>query len=339
MSVRVAVLDDFQGVAERFGPWEELGDRIELTVFRDHLEDEAELIERLSPFDVVVAMRERTPFGRGRLERLPRLRLLVTTAVANASFDLEAAADLGITVCGTEWTPTTTVELTWGLILALTHRICEEDRALRAGRWQSTVGLDLDGRCLALLGLGRIGGRMAVLGHAFGMEVIAWSSNLDRDRAECLGVEPVSREELFERADVLSIHLKLRERTRGLVGAADLARMKETAFLVNTSRGPIVEERALLDALEGGRIAGAGLDVFWEEPLDPSHPILRAPSTVLTPHIGFVSDRSYGTYFGGVVEDVAAFLDGEPIRTLTPERPSLDMPPGAAYGDDPAVPR
>jgi phosphoglycerate dehydrogenase-like enzyme len=332
MTPRVAVLDDFQDVARRYGPWEQLSDRVELTVFHDQLSADDELIARLEPFEIVVAMRERTAFTRARLERLPNLRLLVTTAIANASFDLAAARELGIVTCGTDWTPETTVEHTWALILSLTHRVCEDDRAMREGDWQRGVGVDVCGKTLGLLGLGRLGSRVAAIGQAFGMGVIAWSHNLDPARARNLGVEPVDQDALFARSDVLSIHLKLRERTRGIVGARELALMKASAYFVNTSRGPLVNEDALLATLREERLAGAALDVFSVEPLPADHPLRSAPRTILTPHVGFVSADCYRTYFRGVVEDIAAYLAGSPVRLLTPERPSLDQPAPAEAG-------
>jgi phosphoglycerate dehydrogenase-like enzyme len=314
--MRVAVLDDYQGVALELGPWEELGDAVEVTAFGDHLAGDDELVARLAGFDAVVAMRERTPFTRARLERLPRLRLLVTTGMANASIDLEAARERGVVVCGTGGLASPTAELTWALILGLTRRVCAEDRAIRAGGWQQTIGPELAGRTLGVIGLGRLGARVAAIAQAFEMEVLAWSQNLDPGRAAELGVQAVARDELLRRADVVTIHLRLSERTRGLIGAAELARMRPTAYLVNTSRGPIVDEAALLAALESGTLAGAALDVYDTEPLPTGHPLRTAPNTLLTPHIGYVTTGSYAIYYHDAVQDIAAFLDGEPVRTL-----------------------
>jgi phosphoglycerate dehydrogenase-like enzyme len=314
--MRVAVLDDYQGAARRLGPWASLGADAEVDFFGDHLAEDDALIGRLLPYDVVVATRERTPFGRARLERLPNLRLLVTTGMANASIDLDAAAELGIVVSGTGSLQTPTAELTWGLIIALTRNICAEDRALRAGGWQHTIGPELAGRTLGIVGLGRLGGRVATIARAFEMDVIAWSENLHVDRARELGAEAVTREELFARADVVTIHLVLSDRTRGLVGATDLGRMRRSAYLVNTSRGPIVDEAALLDALHRGRIAGAALDVYDVEPLPPDHPLRAAPNTVLTPHLGYVTTGTYEVYFREAVEDIVAFRSGRPVRVL-----------------------
>jgi phosphoglycerate dehydrogenase-like enzyme len=313
--VSVAVLDDYQGVALSLAPWSSL--EADVTVFRDHVAHDDALVARLAPFEVVVAMRERTPFDRERLARLPALRLLVTTGMANAAIDVSAAAELGVVVCGTGGLASSTVELTWALILAVARHVCAEDRRVRAGGWQHTLGFELSGRTLGVVGLGRLGSRVAAIGQAFEMSVIAWSQNLAAAHAASLGVEAVAREELFARADVVTVHLRLSERTRGLVGAGDLARMKPTAVLVNTSRGPIVDERALLAALEAGTIAGAGLDVFDVEPLPTDHPLRFAPHTVLTPHIGYVSRGTYEIFYGEAVEDIAAWLRREPVRVLS----------------------
>jgi phosphoglycerate dehydrogenase-like enzyme len=314
--MRVGVLDDYQGAARALGPWATLGTDVELDFFGDHVAEDDAVIERLLPYDVVVATRERTPFDRSRLERLPNLRLLVTTGMANASIDLGAAAELGIVVSGTRSLPNPAAELTWGLILAVTRNICAEDRALRAGGWQHTIGLELAGRTLGIVGLGRQGGRVAAIARAFEMEVIAWSEHLRAERVRELGVAAVSREELFTRADVVTIHLRLSERTRGLIGAADLARMKRSAYLVNTARGPIVDEAALLDAVRGGRIAGVALDVYDVEPLPAAHPWRSIPNTVLTPHLGYVTTGNYELCFRDAVDDIAAFRSGRAVRVL-----------------------
>ena len=303
---RVAILDDYQDVARAFGDWDGL--EAEVVAFHDHVDGDDEVVERLQPFDVVMAMRERTPFTRARLERLPNLRLLVTTGMGNAAIDTGAARELGITVAGTGGTPTHTAELTWGLILALARHIPAEDRAIRDGGWQHTVGLELAGLTLGVIGLGRLGSQVARIGQAFGMDVIAWSQNLDT---------PLTKEELLQRSDIVTIHVRLSERTRGLIGAAELARMKPTALLINTSRGPIVDEAALLAALHGGEIAGAGLDVYDVEPLPPHHPLRSAPNTVLTPHLGYVTSAGYTAFYADAVEAIAAFLRGEPVRVIS----------------------
>jgi phosphoglycerate dehydrogenase-like enzyme len=312
----VVVLDDYQDVARRFGPWDTLGDRIELTVINQHIADDDELVDALKNAEAIVAMRERTPFPRGTLERLPNLRLLVTTGMANAAIDIDAARDLGITVSGTGIPVHPTSELTWGLILAVTRNIPVEDARMREGGWQHTIGIELGGRTLGVIGLGRQGSRVAAIAKAFEMDVLAWSQNLDPEHAKSLGVEPVSKEELLERSDVVTLHLRLSDRTRGIIGATELARMKHTAFLINTSRGPLVDEAALLNALDKGVIAGTGLDVYDTEPLPPGHALRSAPNTVLTPHIGYVSEGTYEVFYRDAVEDIAGFLDGSPQRVL-----------------------
>jgi phosphoglycerate dehydrogenase-like enzyme len=314
--VQVAVLDDYQEVARRFAPWEELGTDIELTVFHDHISNDGVLRDLLCDFEVIVAMRERTPFTGARLASLPNLKLLVTTGMVNASIDMGAARALGVIVCGTGGLLSPTAELTWGLIIAMSRNILEEDRRVREGGWQRTIGPELAGRTLGILGLGRLGQRVARVAQAFEMPVIAWSQNLRRGDAEAAGVEAVERDELFLRSDVLTIHTQLSERTRGLVGARELELMKPTALLVNTSRGPIVDEKALLDALHRGAIAGAALDVYDKEPLPADHPLRAAPRTLLTPHLGYVTHGTYEVYFREAVEDIAAFLAGDPVRVL-----------------------
>jgi phosphoglycerate dehydrogenase-like enzyme len=307
--MRVAILDDYQAVALGFADWSGL----EVTVFTDHVASDDALVERLAPYEAVVAMRERTPFTAARLARLPRLRLLVTTGMYNAAIDLDAAREHDVTVCGTGSLASPTAELTWGLILAVARRIPAEDAAVRAGGWQHTVGPELAGRTLGVIGHGRLGSRVAAIGRAFEMEILAWSQNL----REAEGATVVSKEELLERSDVISIHLKLSERSRGLIGAAELARMKPTALLINTSRGPIVDEPALLQALRAGTIGGAGLDVYDTEPLPAGHPLRSAPNTVLTPHIGYVSTGTYERFYADAAEDVRAFAAGAPVRILT----------------------
>jgi phosphoglycerate dehydrogenase-like enzyme len=307
--VRVAVLDDYQDIARRIASWGSL----DVTVFTEHVAGDDALVARLEPFEAVVAMRERTPFGAARLERLPRLKLLVTTGMANASIDLEAARRLGVVVSGTGGLASPTAELTWGLILALARHIPAEDAAVRAGGWQHTIGPELAGRTLGVIGHGRLGSRVAAIGRAFEMDVLAWSQNL----RTADGATVVSKDELLSRSDVVTIHLKLSDRSRGLIGAAELARMKPTALLINTSRGPIVDEAALVEALEAGTIGGAGLDVFDVEPLTADHPLRSAPNTVLTPHLGYVATGSYEIFYRDAVEDIEAYVRGAPVRVLT----------------------
>jgi phosphoglycerate dehydrogenase-like enzyme len=313
---RVAVLDDYQQVARSLAPWASLPDGSEVEFFHDHQGDEALLAARLAPFDVIVAMRERTPFTRSLLKQLPSLRLLVTTGLRNAAIDVAAASELGVTVSGTEGLPYPTAELTWGLILALARKIPAEDRALRAGKWQTSLGVGLHGKTLAVLGLGRLGSQVARIGTAFGMHVVAWSPNLTAERAAAGGAELVTKDELFRRADVLSIHLVLSNRTRGLVGARELALLRRSALLVNSSRGPIVDEAALVSALEAGKLAGAGLDVFDHEPLPATHPLSSSSKTVLTPHLGYVTEETSRIFYGQALEDIQGFLGGKPLRVL-----------------------
>jgi phosphoglycerate dehydrogenase-like enzyme len=315
---RIAVLDDYQAVAATYADWSVLPEPAEVVEFHDHVSDEDALVARLEPFDVVVAMRERTAFPRPVLERLPNLRLLVTTGSRNASIDLRAAAEHGITVCGTGAHPSGPAELTWALILAVTRHVSQEDAAVRAGAWQLTVGTDLAGATLGVVGLGRLGEKVARIGQAFGMEVVAWSQNLTDERAAAVGVRRVDKDELLATADVVTVHLVLSDRTRGLIGRSELARMKRTAFLINTSRGPILDEPALIDALRDGTIAGAGLDVFDQEPLPADHPLRELRRAVLTPHIGYVTGRTYEVFYRDAVEDVAAFFAGSPVRVIEP---------------------
>jgi len=312
--VRVAVLDDYQRVARDYADWDSLAPH-EVVFFHEPIPAN-ELVRTLEPFDAVALMRERTAFPAAAIEALPRLRLLVTTGMRNASVDLDAARAAGVTVCGTEALGHPTAELAWGLILALARRIPTEDASLRAGRWQTTVGIGLHGKTLGVLGLGRLGAQVAGFGTAFGMRVIAWSQNLTAERAAECGAELVTRERLFGEADVLTIHLVLSDRTRGLVGAAELTSMKRTALLVNTSRGPIVDEAALAAALADGAIAGAAVDVFGTEPIPADHPLLAAPNIVLTPHLGYVSDDGYAIFYPQTVEAIAAFAAGEPVRVI-----------------------
>ncbi len=313
--MRIAILDDYQRVALASADWTALN-AAELTPFHAHIADTANLVAELRRFDVIVAMRERTPFTAERIRLLPGLRLLVTTGMANASIDLAAADAAGVTVCGTRGSAGATPELTWALILALVRHVPEEDRRIREGGWQQTVGFGLRGRTLGVVGLGNIGRRVAAVGLAFGMEVLGWSQNLSPAVAAEAGVSPVSKDELFAVSDVITVHYKLSDRSAGLVGARELGLMKPTAFLVNTSRGPVVDEDALLASLHAGAIAGAALDVYDEEPLPGGHPLRVAPRTVLTPHVGYVTDDGYRTFYGDAVEDIAAFAAGRPVRVL-----------------------
>lgn len=319
MKLRCAVLDDYQDVALSSADWSVVRDAVDVVSHRRCFTDRDELVEAIGDCEIVVIMRERTPFPAELFARLPRLRLLVTTGMRNASVDLEAAARHGVTVCGTASSTEPPVELTWALILGLARHLVRESTALRdGGPWQSTVGMDLHGRRLGLLGLGKIGTKVARIGRAFGMDVAAWSHNLTPARAAEEGVGFVSSlEELLETSDVVSVHLVLGDRTRGLLGAPELRRMRPTAYLVNTSRAAIVDQAALADALRGGWIAGAGVDVFDEEPLGPEHPFRTLPNLLGTPHLGYVTRRNYEGYYRDAVEDIRAYLAGEPVRVLT----------------------
>jgi phosphoglycerate dehydrogenase-like enzyme len=318
-ATRVAILDDYQDVALSMADWASLGPAVSVQSFHEPLGGEEAIAARLRDFDVIVAMRERTPFPRALLERLPSLKLLVTTGRRNAAIDVKAAADRGVPVSGTsmQWMPP--VELTWGLILALARNIPRESAAMRSGAWQTTIGVGLHGKTLGVIGLGRLGAEVARIGKAFGMDVIAWSQNLTTDTTGPLGVELVDKDSLFRRADVVTIHVVLSARTRGLVGDRELAAMKSTAFLVNTARGPIVDEAALMAALRGRRIAGAGLDVYDEEPLPVDHPLRRLDNIVLMPHLGYVTVENYREAYAQAVENIRSFLAGTPLRVLPAE--------------------
>jgi len=318
MPVRCAILDDYQNVALAMADWSRLAGELNIQVFNRHLGSANDVVAALKDFAIICAMRERTAFPRAVIEALPALKLLITTGMRNASIDLEAARARGVIVCGTPAFGNATAALAAGLMLELARHIAYENARMKAGMpWQTTIGLDLEGLTLALLGLGRLGTRMAEIGRAFKMNVIAWSENLTAQRCSEAGVEYVRRDDLFRRADFLSIHLQLSQRTRGLVGADELALMRKNAYLINTSRGPIVDEAALIAALRTKQIAGAGLDVFDTEPLPVDHPFRKLDNVVLTPHLGYVVEQNYRAFFAGVVDDIRAFLDGKPVRVLT----------------------
>ncbi|GGJ09703.1 D-2-hydroxyacid dehydrogenase family protein [Neoroseomonas lacus] len=312
---RLAILDDYQGVAMSMAPWETLAG-VEVTVFRDTISEPAALVQRLAPFDAILAMRERTPFPRALIERLPNLRLLITTAARNRSIDAAACAEKGIVFCGTPSFGDPTTDITWGLILNLMRDLPAQQASLRAGGWQTSVGWGTEGRTLGVVGLGKLGARAAKVGLALGMKVIAWSTNLTEERAAEVGVTRVDKATLLATADVVTLHLILSDRSRGIIGAADLAQMKPTAFIVNTSRGPLIDQDALIAALKAGTIAGAGIDVYDTEPLPPGHPMLSAPNTMLTPHLGYVTQQNYRAYYEGTIEAVLAFNAGAPVRVI-----------------------
>ncbi|HEU4667947.1 MAG TPA: D-2-hydroxyacid dehydrogenase family protein [Arthrobacter sp.] len=319
MKHRLAILDDYQDVAHGFADWAALeAEGVTTITFREPFPSPEALVAALADVTMVVAMRERTAFPREVLEKLPALQLLVTTGMANASIDVAAAAEQGITVCGSPGSPTAAPELTWALLLALARNLPAEENSLRAGSWQTTVGFELAGKTLGVVGLGKIGRRIAAYGQAFGMEVLAWSQNLTAAAAEEAGAQLVSKEELFRRADVATLHLRLSERSENIVGEQELRLLGPEGILVNTARGPLVNQDALLRALAEGWIRGAALDVFDQEPLQSGHPLLAAPNTVLSPHLGYVTRESYRQFYGGALEDVTAWLAGSPVRVITP---------------------
>jgi phosphoglycerate dehydrogenase-like enzyme len=312
--LRIVVLDDYLEVARDLAPWSSLG--ADVTFLRDPIRDQDELVRTLEGFDVVCAMRERTELPAAVIERLPRLRLIVTSGLQNAAIDLDAARAAGIVVSGTGSTATATAEMTWALILAAARHVAEHDRSMRAGGWQRRLGVALAGRRLGVIGLGKNGAAVARIGLAFGMDVVAWSRNLTPERCAEVGVGLVAYDDLLATSDVITIHLRLSPRTEGLIGAAELARMRSTAILVNTSRGPIVDEAALIDALERGSIGGAALDVYDDEPLPAGHRLRSLERAVLSPHTGYVTDENMGRFYTETVEDIAAFQAGAPIRVL-----------------------
>ena len=307
--MKVAILDDYQDVALRLADWSAVRRRAEITVFNDHLADPAAVVERLRPFDVVCVMRERTPLSRDILQQLPRLKLIASTGPRNAAIDMRAAAERGIVVTATGYESTPTIELSWALILASARHLASEAASVRDGGWQTRIGSNLRGKCLGVIGLGNIGKEVARIALAFGMTVIAWSQNLTSEIASAAGATLVDKDALFRQADIVTIHLILSRRTSGLVGAAELALMKPTAWLVNTSRGPIVDEAALIEALQARRIAGAALDVFEIEPLPADHTFRRLDNVLATPHIGYVTEDLYRTFYGDAAASIAAWLE------------------------------
>lgn len=318
MAVRCAILDDYQNVALKSADWSKVKSDVDIKVFSEHLGAGQSVVAALKDFAIIVAMRERTAFPRAVIEALPNLKLLITTGMRNASIDTEAAKARGVTVCGTGSFGSPTSGIAIGLMLELTRHIGYENARLHAGAtWQSTIGPDLEGLTLGILGLGKLGARTAAIAKAFGMKVIAWSQNLTPERCQEVGVGHVGKDDLFRQSDFITIHNVLSARSRGMVGAKEFGLMKPSAFLINTSRGPIVDEAALLSALRDKKIAGAGLDVFDTEPLPLDHPLRKMDNVVFTPHLGYVSEQNYRAYFAGVVEDIRGFLDGKPVRVMT----------------------
>jgi phosphoglycerate dehydrogenase-like enzyme len=315
---RVAILDDYQNVALKMADWSNIANDVDVKIFNEHLGGPDAVVKALQGFSIVSAMRERTGFPRAVIEKLPDLKLLMTTGARNASIDVAACAERGITVCGTGSVGSPTSGIAIGLMLELTRRIGYEGNRMKSGvPWQTTIGPDLEGMTLGVLGLGKLGQRTSRIAQAFGMKVIAWSQNLTPEKCKEVGVDYVSKEDLFRQSDFITIHLVLSQRSRGIVGAKDIALMKPTAYIINTSRGPLIEEAALLAALRDRKIAGAGLDVFDVEPLPLTHPFRTMDNVAITPHLGYVASQNYRAYFAGVVEDIRAFLDGKPVRVMT----------------------
>jgi phosphoglycerate dehydrogenase-like enzyme len=316
--LRCAIIDDYFNVALTLADWSKLGDRVDVTVFNQPFGSEQAAASALADFEIVCAMRERTPFPRALFEALPKLKLLITSGMRNASIDMEAAKSRNVVICGTQYGRDPTASLAMGLILELTRNIGRESARMHAGEpWQKHIGIEIEGKTLGVVGLGKLGAKVSGLAKAFGMNVIAWSPNLTPERCEALGVGYATREQLFSTADIISIHMVLSQRSRGLVGAADLSRMKPSAYLVNTSRGPIVDESALLEVLREKRIAGAAIDVFSVEPLPVDHPSRKLDNLVLTPHLGYVTEESFRAHYGQMLECIDAWLKGEPPRRLT----------------------
>ena len=307
--MKIAILDDYQNVGLKMTDWSALSGRAEIAVFNDHVADPSALVERLLPFDVVCVMRERTPLPREVLERLPRLKLIASTGSRNPSIDMEAAKELGITVTATGYSSSPTIELTWALLLASVRGIVQENNSIRDGGWQKSVGQDLKGTTLGVVGLGNVGGQVARIGLAFGMKIIAWSQKMTPEIAEAAGARLVSKDELFRQADIVTIHLILSRRTKGIVGTAELGLMKPTSRLINTSRGPIVDEASLIKALGSHAIAGAAIDVFDQEPLPSEHPFRSMDNVLTTPHVGYVTEGLYRMFYADTVANISAWLN------------------------------
>jgi phosphoglycerate dehydrogenase-like enzyme len=318
MSLQGAILDDYQDVATTVVDWAPVASDVNFKVFTESLGGREQVVTALKDCEVVCLMRERTPFGKDVIDVLPKLKLIVTSGMRNAAIDVAAAAARGIPVCGTESLGHPTAELTFGLMLELTRRIGYENARLKAGsRWQSTLGIDLNNKTLGIIGLGKLGTRVARIGNAFDMKVIAWSQNLTAEKALQAGATLVGKDDLLRDSDFVTVHVQLSDRTRGLIGARELDLMKPTAFFINTSRGPVADEKAIEAALKAGKIAGAAIDTYDEEPLPLDHPFRKLDNIVITPHLGYVTAENYKRFYGQMVEDIRGWLDGKPIRVIT----------------------
>ncbi len=306
--MQIAILDDYQNIALKIADWSVISKQAQITVFNDHMADTAELVKRLLPFSVICVMRERTPLNREILAQLPNLKLIISTGKRNASLDTEACKELGIEVAMTDYVESGAPELTWALLMALARKVVTENGNVRSGGWQTTIGVDLRGKTMGIVGLGRIGSQIAAFAKVFGMKVIAWSENLTEERAHRAGAELVTKERLFKAADFVSVHLVLSDRSRGTIGATELEWMKPTAFLINTSRGPLIDEKALIDVLSKNRIAGAALDVYDTEPLPEDHPLRTLDNVLCTPHIGYVTEDTYKVFYGDTVKAIEAWV-------------------------------
>lgn len=313
---KIAILDDYANAALSSADWSSLPDGFEPAVFTDNLVDHEPLVERLRDFEIVCAMRERTPFPGDVFRRLPNLKLFITSGMRNNAVDFKTAKEMGVVTCGTDSPGSSTVELTWALILGTMRNVAFDHMTMKQGGWQERTGIAVSGKTLGIVGLGKLGGMVAEIAPKFGLDVIAWSPNLKQERCDELGVEKVSKEDLFSRADIVSIHMILSDRSRGLVTAEDFARMKPSAILVNTSRGAIVEQQALIDALTDGRIRAAAVDVYEQEPLPTDHPFRKIDNLLTTPHVGYVTEESYRTFYSQMVENIRAWIDGEPKRVI-----------------------
>ena len=315
--LRCAILDDYMNLTLQMADWSKISDRADVTVFNEPFASTEAAAGALGDFEIICAMRERTPFPRALFAALPKLKLLITSGMRNAAIDMEAAKEHQVVLCGTQWGRDPTAALTMGMILELTRNIGRENARMHAGEpLQKFIGLEIEGRTLGVVGLGKLGAKVSGLAKAFGMNVIAWSPNLTPERCKEVGVGYATKEELFSTADIVTVHMVLSQRSRGLVGAADLARMKPTSFLVNSARGPIVDEAALLETLKARKIAGAAIDVFSVEPLPTDHPFRKLDNIVLTPHLGYVTEESFRAHYGQMVEGIIAWLGGEPLRRL-----------------------